>query len=231
MQFWALFRLAHSDLRTDWYSLSGYANRGNFSETSWFSIATQWILVGSHIWDREVKERLELHNLHSDYIMIRSELKYLIGGKVVMLKCWVLCGNPLQQLGSGLEPDPEPNREFGTVANTNFSAECYTGKVVWISQRWQGTLFILCNAYQSCCSLIIKGQTFPSIVTHLWRVFPFRLDSGNSTLTLSVSNLHIISMAIEINFLLAPIWTTTSIASILKSQTHYLNMNPTALMR
>ena len=31
----------------------------------------------------------------------------------------VLCGNPLQRFGSGLEPDPEPTREFGPVANTN----------------------------------------------------------------------------------------------------------------
>jgi len=30
----------------------------------------------------------------------------------------VLCGNPLQRFGSGLEPDPEPTREFGPVANT-----------------------------------------------------------------------------------------------------------------
>jgi len=35
-----------------------------------------------------------------------------------MLKCRVLCGNPLQRFGSGLEPDPEPIREFGPVANT-----------------------------------------------------------------------------------------------------------------
>jgi hypothetical protein len=30
----------------------------------------------------------------------------------------VLCGNPLQRFGSGLELDPEPTREFGPVANT-----------------------------------------------------------------------------------------------------------------
>ena len=30
----------------------------------------------------------------------------------------VLCGNPLQRFGSGLEPDPQPTREFGPVANT-----------------------------------------------------------------------------------------------------------------
>jgi len=31
----------------------------------------------------------------------------------------VLCGNPLQRFGSGLEPDPEPTQEFGPVANTS----------------------------------------------------------------------------------------------------------------
>jgi hypothetical protein len=31
----------------------------------------------------------------------------------------ILCGNTLQRLGSGLEPDTEPTREFGPVANTN----------------------------------------------------------------------------------------------------------------
>jgi hypothetical protein len=31
----------------------------------------------------------------------------------------VLCGNPLQRFSSRLEPDPEPTREFGPVANTS----------------------------------------------------------------------------------------------------------------
>jgi len=35
----------------------------------------------------------------------------------------VLCGNPLQRFGSGMEPDPEPTWEFGHVANTNLEAE------------------------------------------------------------------------------------------------------------
>ena len=34
-----------------------------------------------------------------------------------------LCGNPLQQFSSGLEPDPEPTREFGPVANTNLKEQ------------------------------------------------------------------------------------------------------------
>ena len=35
----------------------------------------------------------------------------------------VLCGNPLQYFASGLEPDPEPTRAFGPVANTT---HCYS---------------------------------------------------------------------------------------------------------
>jgi len=34
----------------------------------------------------------------------------------------VLCGNPLQWFGSGLEQDPDPTREFGHVANTTNDA-------------------------------------------------------------------------------------------------------------
>jgi len=34
----------------------------------------------------------------------------------------VLYGDPLQWFGSGLEPDPEPTREFGPIANTSYVA-------------------------------------------------------------------------------------------------------------
>jgi len=44
--------------------------------------AIRWILVQSQIWQREVKERLKLHNLHTDHIVIQSELKYFIWVKV-----------------------------------------------------------------------------------------------------------------------------------------------------
>ena len=60
------------------------------NEISGFLRATERILVGSHIWDREVKEPLELHNLRTDHVIIQSELIYLIGGKVVTLKCRVV---------------------------------------------------------------------------------------------------------------------------------------------
>jgi len=45
--------------------------------------ATPRILVESQIRNQELKERPKLHNLRTDHVMIRSELKYLIGAKVV----------------------------------------------------------------------------------------------------------------------------------------------------
>ena len=80
-----------------------------------------------------MKERIKLHNLHIDHVMIQSELKYLIGAKLVVLKCRVFGGktgpiatvqvfiwyDPLQRFGCGSESYPDPTQEFGTVANTN----------------------------------------------------------------------------------------------------------------
>jgi len=37
---------------------------------------------------KEAKELLELHNLHTDHVMIRLELKYLIGGKAAGTVIW-----------------------------------------------------------------------------------------------------------------------------------------------
>ena len=50
---------------------------------------------------REVKERLKLHNQHIDSVVIRSELKYLIAGKIVNLKCRVLVVKPAHFQRSG----------------------------------------------------------------------------------------------------------------------------------
>jgi hypothetical protein len=81
-----------------------------------------------------VKERVELHNLRTDHVMIRSELKYLIGGKVVTLKCRVFDGKtgpiavgevfcvvrPVATVQIRVQPDLEPTLEFGPVANTSW---------------------------------------------------------------------------------------------------------------
>jgi hypothetical protein len=91
------------------------------SENRGFSIATQRILVVLHICKREVKERLNRHNQHIDHVMIRSELKYLIGVKnrglqwpgfevepapnATVRGCHVV--KPLQQFSSGYNPNPE----------------------------------------------------------------------------------------------------------------------------
>ena len=45
-------------------------------------IATQRISLRSQTCQREVKEGPELHNLHTDHLVIRTELKYLIAAKV-----------------------------------------------------------------------------------------------------------------------------------------------------
>jgi hypothetical protein len=47
---------------------------------------TQGILIGSHLDEWEVKEHPKRHNLRTYHIVIRSELKYLIGAKVLSLR-------------------------------------------------------------------------------------------------------------------------------------------------
>jgi len=80
----------------------------------------------------EVQEGLKLGNLRTDHVMIRSELKYLDGAKIVDFKCWVFGGKPapfptvrvfcmvrpVATVQFRVEPNPEPTREFGPVANT-----------------------------------------------------------------------------------------------------------------
>jgi hypothetical protein len=119
----------------DWSSILWIAvKEGDISaEMCGFSIATQRILVRSQMWEREVKEGLELHNLCTDHVTIRSELRYLIRGKIVDLKCRVFGENPLQRSGSGSELDPEPNREIGPVANTNFEVVDGQHQLCWDS--------------------------------------------------------------------------------------------------
>jgi len=70
-------------------------------EIAWFMIVTTRISVWSQICTREVKERLILHNAGIDYVTIRSEFRYLIGAKVVRLKCWVFGGKtgPISMVG------------------------------------------------------------------------------------------------------------------------------------
>jgi hypothetical protein len=80
-----------------------------------------------------MKEGVKLHNIRTDHVVIRSELKYLIGAKMLNLKCWVFGGKtapfptvwvfrvvrPVATVRVRVEPDPEPTREFGPVANTS----------------------------------------------------------------------------------------------------------------
>jgi hypothetical protein len=49
-------------------------------------------VVGTHIGYPDVKEPVELQNLPTDDVTIRSQQKNLIGGKVVVLNFWVFGG-------------------------------------------------------------------------------------------------------------------------------------------
>jgi hypothetical protein len=71
--------------------------------------------------------------VRTDHVMIWSELKNLIGGKIVNLKCRVFGGKtgpfpmvqdirvvrPVATVRFRVEPYPEPTRESGPIANTN----------------------------------------------------------------------------------------------------------------
>ena len=84
---------------------------------------------------REVNEWLKLHNLCIDYVVIRSELKYLMVAKNVHLKCRVFGGKtgpfpmilvfgvvrPIATVRIQVEPEPELAYQFVPVANTNHS--------------------------------------------------------------------------------------------------------------
>jgi hypothetical protein len=106
----------------DWTSIRWIAvKEGDISAgLCGFSIATQQILVQSRMWEREGKESLKLHNLCTDHVTIRSELRYIIGAKIVDLKCRVFGGNQLQRSTAGSEPDPALDREFGSFGNTRW---------------------------------------------------------------------------------------------------------------
>jgi hypothetical protein len=88
---------------------------------------------------QEVKEELKLDNLRTDHVMIRSELKYLIGAKIVDLKCRVFGGKTapfptvrvfgvvrhLETVRFRVDLNQEPTREFGAVANTSCTTLCH----------------------------------------------------------------------------------------------------------
>ena len=100
-----------------------------------------------------MNERVEQHNLSTDHVMIQSELKYLIGGKVVMLKCQVFGGKTcpfpvgrvfcvvrtVATVGFQVKLEPEPTWEVGPVANTTPSisaSQTHLCTINQMSQTW-----------------------------------------------------------------------------------------------
>ena len=62
----------------------------------------QQILVWLQIWKREVEERLKLHNLYIDHVMIWWDLRYLIGAKVAGTVKWNSSAGTTQPTHMGL---------------------------------------------------------------------------------------------------------------------------------
>jgi hypothetical protein len=63
-----------------------------------------------------------------------------------MLNCeeWVLCGNELQQFGSGLEADTNLNREFGPVGTTTQrSLSEHNPESISLSLHWWRSAFLV----------------------------------------------------------------------------------------
>jgi len=50
---------------------------------------------------------------------------------------WVVCGNQLQQFGSGLEQDSEPTREFEPIANISYGDY----RIVSMNVNWGSMIF------------------------------------------------------------------------------------------
>jgi hypothetical protein len=97
-----------------------------------------------------MNEGIKLHNLRTDHVTIRSELRYLIVAKIVDLKCGVFGEYQLQRSGSGSEPDPEPNREFAPIANTT----------VGCVPAWFKRHFVVDDGESSINGLLALLQTF-----------------------------------------------------------------------
>jgi len=97
--------------------------------------------------------------------------------------------------------------------------------VDWISEMQWETELCLRNAYHSHLLPIVPGKLFCARLTHSSRVFPHKIDRGNPITTFSISNLHIIAAATEVNIFPRPISFATSAPGISVSQSHLLTTN------
>jgi len=88
------------------------------------------------------------------------------------------------------------------------------GGVVCISNRRQGTEFNHWSRYQFCSSPTMPGKPLSAKITHSSRVFPHRMDSGNTITTFSFTNFQSITPATEVKVFPRPISSATSAPGI-----------------
>ena len=72
------------------------------------------MLVGSQIWKWEVKERLKLHNLRIEHVVIRSELKYSIVARNVDFRGADFVWKPVARVRFRVRTGPGTDRGIWT---------------------------------------------------------------------------------------------------------------------
>lgn len=90
---------------------------------SHFFTAIERILVRLQIWKQAVNERLKWHILHINYIVIQSELEYLIGAKVAKTVKWKCNLVPNWSNTTGVQQGPVcfdlPDLDLGFGSHVN----------------------------------------------------------------------------------------------------------------
>jgi len=110
-------------------------------------------------------------------------------------------------------------------SSAEISTGCPWDDVDWIYNWRRGTEFNLWSGYHSPSSPTMPGKSLCAKITHLSRVFPHKMDSGNPMTTFSVTNLQSIAAATEVKVIPRPISSTTSAPGISAFQTDLLSMN------
>jgi len=98
------------------------------------------------------------------------------------------------------------------------------GGVACFSNMWPDTRFNICIGYHSRFSLTMPVMSLCGKITHSWRVFPHKMDSGNPITTFSVTNLQSIATTTEVKVFPRPMSSAIRTPGISASQTHILTI-------
>jgi len=114
-----------------------------------------------------MQQLLILHNLHTDYVTIWSELRYLIGDKVVRLKWWVLVVKLDKWQWAGFSCGKiqcnSPVLGWNQTQNRTWNLEQLLTLVVELwNDKWGVTDYMLYDKFASFCNLPLNTVTLTS---------------------------------------------------------------------